>query len=124
MVEQLAGSRVVVLGGTAGIGWETAARFVEEGARVVLLGRDDARGAAACARIRQRIPEADIGFVKADGKDPEQAVQAADAALNLLGGLDVTHPPTSPNLRRSWPAPGQARMTGQVISVNGGISVA
>jgi acyl-CoA synthetase (AMP-forming)/AMP-acid ligase II len=43
---------VVVLGGTAGVGFETAARFAEEGARVAIVGRHLERGAIACEKLR------------------------------------------------------------------------
>ena len=45
---------VAVLGGTAGVGLETASQFAEQGARVVLLGHDHERGAAACEKIGLR----------------------------------------------------------------------
>ena len=119
MAEQHANSRVVILGGTAGIGWETAARFVEEGARVVLLGRNDGRGEAACERIRQRVPMGDIGFVRVDGADPMQALQAADAALGVLGGLDVlmcaSGPGTLPALLHEIPITSFADRLGEIV---------
>jgi NAD(P)-dependent dehydrogenase (short-subunit alcohol dehydrogenase family) len=40
--------RVLFTGGASGIGDATAARFLEEGARVCVIDRDD----AACARIK------------------------------------------------------------------------
>jgi NAD(P)-dependent dehydrogenase (short-subunit alcohol dehydrogenase family) len=43
MTPQLAGQRVVVIGGSAGIGLETARRAHAEGAGVILTGRDLAR---------------------------------------------------------------------------------
>jgi meso-butanediol dehydrogenase/(S,S)-butanediol dehydrogenase/diacetyl reductase len=80
----LSGKRVLVTGGAGGIGAATAARFLEEGARVVVLDRDD----AGCARIQRDLP-ALTGTVEADVSDPE-AVKRAFAQLDdLLGGPDV-----------------------------------
>ena len=40
---------VVILGGTSGVGVESAARSAEQGDRVVIMGRDHRRGEAAMA---------------------------------------------------------------------------
>ena len=70
---------VVVLGGTAGVGFEAAARFAEEGARVVIIGRHSERGATACEKLRERA-SGWVQFVKADASLPEDAVRAAEQA--------------------------------------------
>src|ERR671928_2123646 len=75
---RLEGKRVVVTGGTSGIGAATSRRFVEEGARVVsiALGEEEA------------IPGL-VGALRADVADPA-AVAAAFARMDeLLGGVDV-----------------------------------
>ena len=64
----LAGKRVVVTGGTSGIGAATAARFREEGCEVVVLARRSEPGVISC----------DVG-------DREQV----DAAFERIGGVDV-----------------------------------
>ena len=56
----VADCRVAVLGGTAGVGLETASQFAEQGARVVLLGRNHGRGAAACEKVGLRAPLCDV----------------------------------------------------------------
>ena len=83
------GDGVVVLGGTAGIGWETAAQFAEQGCRVALIGRDAAKGEAACASLRSRVAGAEVHYIEADASDAEAAAQAAADAAALLGGIDV-----------------------------------
>ncbi|MCW2512870.1 MAG: family NAD(P)-dependent oxidoreductase [Mycobacterium sp.] len=55
---------VAVLGGTAGVGLETATQFAERGARVALFGRDRERGAATCAKIALRAPQGDVHFIR------------------------------------------------------------
>jgi 2-hydroxycyclohexanecarboxyl-CoA dehydrogenase len=88
---------VVVLGGTAGVGFETAARFAEQGARVVIIGRHPERGAAASEKIRERASGARIHFVKADASLAEDAVRATKQAHVLLGSIDVLMCTTGPS---------------------------
>lgn len=80
----LEGKRVVVTGGTSGIGEATSRRFLEEGARVVAL----AFGEAEVASAVDRIP----GISAAIRCDVANAAQVADAFAQvdaLLGGIDV-----------------------------------
>ena len=80
---------VVILGGTAGVGLETAAKFAERGARVVVLGRDPQRGLRACELCRERVPGASVEFVAVDATDPLAAVDAERVARSKLGEIDV-----------------------------------
>lgn len=88
---------VVILGGTAGVGFETAARFAEEGARVVILGRHSERGAVACQKVCERTSGAWVRFVEADASLPDNAVRAAEQARDLLGSIDVLMCTTGPS---------------------------
>jgi NAD(P)-dependent dehydrogenase (short-subunit alcohol dehydrogenase family) len=80
----LTNKRVVITGGASGIGAATAARLVEEGARVVVLDRD----AAGCRRIRDRFP-AVAGTIVADVGIVDDVVRAFNDLDRLAGGLDV-----------------------------------
>ena len=80
----LKNKRVLITGGASGIGAATAARFLEEGARVVVLDRD----AAACERIRQELP-ALSGIIAADVSDPEAVARAFTELDDLYQGVDV-----------------------------------
>lgn len=80
---------VVVLGGTAGVGWETAAHFAAQGDRVRVLGREAERGRRACDSLRERVPGAEVGFVRVDAADPTAATTAAAQAQAQLGSIDV-----------------------------------
>ena len=75
----LAGKRVVVTGGTSGIGEATSRRFLEEGARVVALAVGEDEVATAAERI------AGIEAMRCDVAD-RGAVEAAFAAI---GEVDV-----------------------------------
>jgi 2-hydroxycyclohexanecarboxyl-CoA dehydrogenase len=88
---------VIVLGGTAGVGFEAAARFAEEGARVAIIGRHSERGAIACAKLRQRAAGGLLQFIKADASLPDDAVRAAEQAHGLLGSIDVLMCTTGPS---------------------------
>jgi 2-hydroxycyclohexanecarboxyl-CoA dehydrogenase len=91
------GAGVVLLGGTAGVGLETAAQFAEQGARVVLLGRSAQRGARARDAVLDRAPAASVDFVRADASDPDDAERAEAACRELLGSIDVVFCSTGPS---------------------------
>jgi len=79
---KLSGRRILITGGGSGIGLETAALFVAEGARVSVLDRD----AAALHAMRARLP--DVQAFEADVTD-EGAIQAGvEKAAAAMGGLD------------------------------------
>ena len=88
---------MVLLGGTAGVGLETAAQFAEQGARVVLLGRSAERGARARDAVLDRAPAASVDFVRADASDPDDAERAEAACRELLGNIDVVFCSTGPS---------------------------
>ncbi len=76
--------RVLITGGASGIGAATAARFIEEGARVVVLDRHE----DACERLVADQPKL-AGTLVADVAE-EQAVKAAFERLDAeYGGLDI-----------------------------------
>lgn len=83
--------RIVVTGGTSGIGLATACRFAADPAvRLVVNGRDVGRGEAACEGVRARFPSVSIHFVAADVSTAVGAEHlVAEAARHLGGGIDV-----------------------------------
>ena len=83
-MQGLAGKRVVVTGGTSGIGEATSRRFVAEGAGVVALaiGSDEVETAG------ERIPGL-AAALRCDVADERQVADAFGRADELLGGLDV-----------------------------------
>jgi NAD(P)-dependent dehydrogenase (short-subunit alcohol dehydrogenase family) len=76
--------RVLITGGASGIGAATAARFLEEGARVCVLDRDE----KACEHIRRELPALSEAII-ADVTDRMQVEAAFAAAIRLLDGVDV-----------------------------------
>lgn len=98
---------VAILGGTAGVGLETAAQFAAQGARIVLLGRSMERGSSACDFVRGRAPGAKVSFVQVDASDADDAIRAEKLARAQLGPIDVlvctTGPSQPPRLLRDIP---------------------
>jgi gluconate 5-dehydrogenase len=79
---QLQSTRVLVTGGTSGLGRAMAAALVGAGARVVLTSRDRARAEAAAAAIGA------VG-VELDVRDERSVDAGVEAAYERLGGVDV-----------------------------------
>ena len=82
---QLAGKRAFVSGSTQGIGLAIAAALLEEGAAVVVNGRDGGRVAAAVEELERRVPGASVAGAVADFADPDSVA----GLLASLGEVDV-----------------------------------
>jgi len=80
----LAGKRVVVTGGSSGIGEATARRFLAEGARVAIVALPD----DALRTAPQRLPGLSAAL-PADVSDRAQVEAAFGEIDRLLGGLDI-----------------------------------
>jgi NAD(P)-dependent dehydrogenase (short-subunit alcohol dehydrogenase family)/uncharacterized protein YndB with AHSA1/START domain len=81
------GQRVLITGGSSGIGLGVAELLAAEGARLVLLARDE-RGLAT-AKQRVLAEGGEVHTVRADVRDRESVSVAIADAVELLGGLDV-----------------------------------
>ncbi|MFN8075700.1 MAG: 3-oxoacyl-ACP reductase FabG [Kineosporiaceae bacterium] len=88
MYASLAGRRVVVTGGTKGIGYGIAAVFVGVGAHVLVTGRDAGTGEKAAASLTEAGPGT-ARFVEADVTVPADHDRVAAVAVEELGGIDV-----------------------------------
>jgi NAD(P)-dependent dehydrogenase (short-subunit alcohol dehydrogenase family) len=83
---ELAGKTALITGGTTGLGRAMAERFLDEGASVVITGRDAQLGAEAETALGSRGA---IRFLRADAGKPDQARASVDETVTLFGGLDV-----------------------------------
>jgi retinol dehydrogenase 12 len=84
------GKTVVVTGGTSGIGEVAALNLAGQGARIVLIARDPARGEATLAKLREANPAAqhtahygDLSVI-ADMKRVAAAVAASETRIDVL----------------------------------------
>jgi len=76
---------ILVTGAAFGIGLAAARRFLDEGARVVMLDIDEASLSEAAARLPQDRVLVQVG----DTADKETAATAVKAAVERFGGLHV-----------------------------------
>jgi len=81
------GKVVAITGGGSGIGKEAAARFVAEGAKVAINGRDPAKLAAAAKDIDPSGKN--VVVFAGDIAKPETGAALVDAAVSAFGTLDV-----------------------------------
>ena len=87
MFSPVSGRSDVVTGGTKGIGKGIAAVFAQAGARVTIVGRDEATAQAATAELASG--GADVAFVVADVSRPADCTRMAREVVAQRGGIDV-----------------------------------
>lgn len=79
---ELQGARVLITGGTTGIGYETAKLLRSQGAKVVICGRQE-------SKVAEIASELNVFGIKADVSVESDIEALFDFALEKLGGLDV-----------------------------------
>ena len=84
---RLEGKTAIITGSASGIGAGTAELFAEEGARLVLVDRDDTTLSETAERLRAIAPG--VETVVGDVALKTTADRAVAAALGTFGGLDV-----------------------------------
>jgi cyclopentanol dehydrogenase len=77
----------LITGGTAGIGFGTANLMCDEGARVIITGRDRARGRDAESRLRDA--GGDARYMRQDTSLPESWQRVIEAIAGDYGALHV-----------------------------------
>lgn len=83
-------ARVLITGGTAGVGLATAIRFAQAGAPCIgINGRNAERGARAKAAILAAAPGARVEFIAGDANQVDQAIAIGAAMDAAFGGTDI-----------------------------------
>jgi len=79
----LENKKIVIIGGTTGIGFSAAKAFIQQGARVVVVGRD-ANNSKLAKKNLGKMSDAITG----DAILPETAVNAINQCIKKFGGFD------------------------------------
>ena len=82
---KLKDKRILITGGTSGIGLAAARLFLAEGAKVVIMGRSASRGRQALAAMANH----DCCFLSGDVRSLADCQMVVQEAALKLGGLDV-----------------------------------
>lgn len=86
-MKRLQGKVALITGGTSGIGEASAALFVQEGASVIILGRDEERGKSAELKLRKNGGE--VRFMKCDISKVTDIEKVYQSVVNTYGKLDI-----------------------------------
>jgi NAD(P)-dependent dehydrogenase (short-subunit alcohol dehydrogenase family) len=81
------GKRVVITGGTSGIGRAAAFEFASRGAKVVVIGRSSERGERFLIEARER--NLDLRFFAGDVSREEEVERLFAIVASELGGIDA-----------------------------------
>ena len=82
-MKQLENKKIVIIGGTTGLGLSAAKAFVENGASVVVVGRN-----AESVEAAQTILGSNAMAISADATDPSTAQNAIEVCIKIFGDFD------------------------------------
>jgi NAD(P)-dependent dehydrogenase (short-subunit alcohol dehydrogenase family) len=83
MICALKGKKLIVIGGSTGLGFSAARAFVKHGARVMIVGRDETN----VKKAKQELGKNAVA-VAGDARDPKTAVRAIAMLVGKWGRLD------------------------------------
>ena len=84
---ELRGKKVLVTGGSKGLGLDIALAFAGLGAKVVITGRQESALEEAVSRLKEL--QSNSSYITADMKDVASVRKMVDEATERMGGLDV-----------------------------------
>jgi NAD(P)-dependent dehydrogenase (short-subunit alcohol dehydrogenase family) len=80
---QLKGKRAFISGSTQGIGFAIAQQLLQEGAEVIINGRNENKTRLACERLREQFPDAVVFPCPADFSNKTDVMQLLDELNNI-----------------------------------------
>jgi len=83
MSQQLGNKNIVIIGGTTGLGLSAAEAFIEQGAKVVVVGRKEENVEQARTALGKNAQT-----ICADARKVETAANAIDLCIEKFGGFD------------------------------------
>ncbi len=88
-IPDLSGTIAVVTGATSGLGLEASRMLADAGARVMLVGRDPAKGKAALERIAETRPSGETSFQDMDLASLDAVASGAADLAAQLDHIDI-----------------------------------
>ncbi len=79
----------IITGGSRGIGFATAEKFLQEGAKVIVAASSQANADKAAAKLRERYPEATVGGIAPDLSSLESVRKAFQTVVDQYGAIDI-----------------------------------
>ena len=89
MAWDIRGKTVLVTGATSGIGLEASVALAHQGARVIMVGRNQAKTEAARADVASRSGSKEVSYLLADFASQASVRALADAVRSRADRLDV-----------------------------------
>lgn len=89
MAWDIRGKTVLVTGATSGIGLEASVALARQGARVIMVGRNQAKTEAARADVASRSGSKEVSYLLADFASQASVRALADAVRSRADRLDV-----------------------------------
>lgn len=77
---------VIITGGSAGIGFATAKKFLEKGDKVVILGTNEVKGRAAEEKLSQY---GDVTWMCCHVQDPKECAAVVERTVEKYGRVDI-----------------------------------
>lgn len=87
--QNIKGKKIVITGGTTGIGKAIADVLVSLGGRVLIFGRDEKDFKNAVADLHKQFPDCEVYGTPADVTKKEDIQKILEIADNELGGIDI-----------------------------------
>ena len=79
----------IITGGSRGIGYATADKFLAEGATVILAASSQTSADKAVARLKEKYPEATVAGISPDLASLESVREAFRSATEKYGCVDI-----------------------------------
>ena len=85
----LNGKVALVSGGTYGLGYAVAYRYLEAGAQVVITGRNETKGEIAVKELTDLGYTGKIAYARCDVRSVKDCYEAVDFTVSTFGRLDI-----------------------------------
>ena len=86
---KLLGKVAIITGGSRGIGFAAAEKFLAEGAAVIITASSEANAAKAVSKLKEKYPESTIDGISPDLASSESVQAAFRSVFERYGKIDI-----------------------------------